>query len=269
MAKLASRSVPALLEALSEGLALIAEHVAALESAITEPGRRRANAAIRVVSEEEAGKYLVLLDVVRCARAPIGLRSRQLRRANDHLAKGIYARAAEIRPATFGELMGYVETLRRSHYLDGPNDVDWIFRNEIEARREAELYVDFVETDEGDDWQSPRYRDDLMVDPPSDACELVGSLHSAGFSTPQGLAIVAEVWDGFRPDRDTHWREVQALSDATLARLPAPQVAPVDDADLARIARTWTFPLWHIELDRIEVDVDELRRRQQNWHPDL
>lgn len=156
MAKLAACPVTVLVETLSEGLALIAEHVAALESAIAQPSVRQASAATRVVSEEEAGKYLVLLDVVRCARASGHTKSKQLKRANNHLAKGIYARAAEIRPATFGELLDYVETLRRSDYLDGPNDVDWIFRNEIEARREEQLYVDFVETDDGDVWQSPR-----------------------------------------------------------------------------------------------------------------
>jgi hypothetical protein len=30
---------------------------------------------------------------------------------------------------------------RRSHYLLGPNNVDWIFRNQLIADRESSLYV--------------------------------------------------------------------------------------------------------------------------------
>jgi hypothetical protein len=39
-------------------------------------------------------------------------------------------------PANFAEQVSFANRLRRSHYLDGPNDVDWIFRNGIEAERE-------------------------------------------------------------------------------------------------------------------------------------
>jgi hypothetical protein len=269
IAKLAAQPVPALLERLAEGLALIAEHVAVLEDAVRNIETRRAAAAVRVVSEEEAGKYLVLLDAARCAQAPIGTRSRQLKRANEHLAKGIYARAAEIRPATFGELQGYVRLLRRSHYLDGPSDVDWIFRNEIEARREEHLYVDFVETDDGDDWQSPHNWDEDMAEPPSDASLLVASLHRAGLATVHGLEVVAEVWDGVAPDENTNWQDNRAITLATLEQLQAATNFAVDGTDIERISRSWTFPLWHVDLSRIDVDLNELRRRQEAWHPDL
>jgi hypothetical protein len=269
IAKLAAQPVPILLERLGEGMTLIAEHVAALEADVAAEQPRRASAAIRVVSEEEAGKYLVLLDAARCARAPIGTRSRQLKRANEHLAKGIYARAAEIRPATFTELGGYVRLLRRSHYLDGPNDVDWIFRNEIEARREERLYVDFVETDDGDEWQTPQTWDGLLAEPPSDACELVAALDRVGFSTDRALAIVAEVWDGVRPVAGTHWQENRARTVATLEQVAVQMNSAADPADLERIADTWSFPLWHVDLTRIDVDLADLRQRQQDWDPDF
>jgi hypothetical protein len=268
MSKLASRSVQGLIAGLSEGLALIAEHVAALETAVERSDVPRARAAIRVVSEEEAGKYLVLVDAVRGARAPQRKRSRQLKRASDHIAKGIYAQAAEIRPATFDELLRYVDMLRQSHYLDGPNDVDWIFRNEIEARREEQLYVDFVESDEGDVWQSPQSRDDLGIEPPSGAADLVAALHRVGVSSAKGLEVVADVWDGYAPEPDEHWQAVQALSLATLDRLSELDDASNDEADLTRVLTSWTFPLWHVEIERIDVDPDILRQQQQDWHPD-
>lgn len=261
--------MPVLLAALAEGLALIAEHVIALERAIDATVAPQASAAIRVVSEEEAGKYLVLLDAARCARAPIGTRTAQLKRANEHLAKGIYARAAELRPASFGELLGCVQPLRESHYLDGPIGVEWIFRNEIEAQREGQLYVDYVATDDGDFWQSPGDRNHLLGDPPSDACRLVAALHRAGFSTAQGLEVVNDVWHDFAPEPDVDWRELQPLVAATIARVSMETDVQADHGDVSRIAQTWPYPLWHVDLTRIHVEPDELRGRRDNWHPDV
>ena len=76
-------------------MSLIAEHIAVLEGDIRPDTSPRAAAAIRVISDDEAGKYLILLDVARCARQPHKVVSDQLRRAGQHLAKGIYARAAD------------------------------------------------------------------------------------------------------------------------------------------------------------------------------
>ena len=86
-----------------------------------------------------------------------------------------------------------MDVLRTSHYLDGPNDIDWIFRNEIEARREELLYVDYVSSDNGDRWQSPQQWDIVGIGPPPTAVELVGAMHRTGFSTPAGLQIVTDV----------------------------------------------------------------------------
>ena len=203
--KLASRSRPALLEALAEGMALLVEHVAALERAaerLRGQETPRAVEAIGVISDEEAAKLLILLDVARCAYQDAGVKRDQLKRTSSHIAKGIYARAADIRPADFAELLRFVEGLRRSHYLDGPNDVDWIFRNEIVAEREERLYVDYVETDEGDMWISPERYDDLGARYPSAAVELVGAFSRAGFCDPRALGVVAEVWRDFQPESE-------------------------------------------------------------------
>jgi hypothetical protein len=105
---------------------------------------------------------------------------------------------ADMHPATYRELIGLVEQLRSSHYLDGPNDVDWIFRNEIEAYREDRLYVDFVETDEGDEWLSPAHWDDEF-NITSGAVRLMAALHLSGFSTTLALSVVADAWEGLYP----------------------------------------------------------------------
>jgi hypothetical protein len=269
-AKLASRPLPELFDALAEGMSLIAEHVATLEHAATQQQgahAARTAAAIRAISDEEAGKFLVLLDVARGARSSPGVKARQLRRAGDHLAKGIYARAAEIRPASYGELLRYVNMLRRSHYLDGPNDVDWIFRNEIEAAREGRLYVDFVESDDGDAWVSPSRFDDIGFISPPEATELVCALRRAGFCNPDALAAVADVWHGFIAEPETHWVENERLSIETLERAQEATGKPIADGDIAWIARTWTFPLYQADLARVVLELDVLRERQRQWDP--
>jgi hypothetical protein len=270
---LADYAEPDLLAALAEGMSLIAEHVAALETAAqhqTGPHAARAAAAIRVVADDEAGKYLVLLDVARCARQTVDHKKRQLRRCGSHVAKGIYARAVDMRPATYGELIGYVGQLRQSHYLDGPNDVDWIFPNEIEAKREGRLYVDFVKADEGADWISPERFDTLEFDMPSGAVRLVAALHQAGFSTLTGLSIVADVWRDFVPEDDTRWREVASRSQDTLKRMGAAGVlAQATQADQHRIVNTWSYPLHQTApekgKEKAEVDENDLRHRQREW----
>lgn len=269
--RLASLRVPELLEALGEGMALVAEHVAALERVAERqegPETPRAIEAIRVISDEEAGKFLILLDAARAAYADARVKEDQLRRTGHHIAKGIYARTADIRPATFGELVNFANRLRRSHYLDGPNDVDWIFRNEIEADREERLYVDYLETDEGDMWLSPQRFDSLGARYPSGAVELVSSLVRAGFCNSRALAIVGEVWRGFSPVAETHWVENQRLSRATLEGLPEDVVNPaLTDDDVTRILTTWTFPLYKADLTRSKEDLDRLRERQRDWDP--
>jgi AbiV family abortive infection protein len=272
MSKLAALPVSAFLEVLAEGMTLIAEHVATLETAagvLQATETARAAEAIRVISDEEAGKFLILLDAVRAARRPQGVKSKQLKLASNHIAKGIYARAPDINPASYEEVLSFAEHLRRTHYLDGPNDVDWIFRNVIEAEREERLYVDYVESDDGDMWISPQRFDDYGPRYPSGAVELVGALSRAGFCDARTLAVVADVWRDFRPVAETHWAENEQLTRATLDQVPAETVdATLVEADVRRIIRSWTFPLVEAELCPIREDVEGLREQQRNWAPD-
>lgn len=270
--KLASHSRPALLEELAEGMALLVEHVSALERAAeTLRGQEtpRAVEAIGVIADEEAAKFLILLDVARCAYEDARVKRDQLKRTSSHVAKGIYARAVDIRPADYAEVLRFVDGLRRSHYLDGPNDVDWIFRNEIEAEREERLYVDYVETDEGDMWISPARLDGLEARYPSGAVELVGALSRAGVCDPRALHVVADAWRDVQPEPKTRWSENEKFTLATLERFPAEVVDDaLNDEDIRRILETWTFPLYGADMRIVEEDLERLRDRQRNWDPD-
>jgi AbiV family abortive infection protein len=136
--------------------ALAARNALALEADARElwqQKRGRGHAALRCHATEEAAKFLVLLDAVRCPRDPRDVLERQLSRFHDHLAKGIYARYCDLEPHTLADADRFTETDRLDFYLDGPNDVDWIFPNSILFARESALYVDYVKTDEGHVWQ--------------------------------------------------------------------------------------------------------------------
>jgi AbiV family abortive infection protein len=266
--KLASLPEDRLLPILAEGLPLIAKHVAALASSAEHqagPSAVRGANAIQVVATEEAGKYLVLLDAIRCARTSQKIKARQLRRFGDHVAKGIYAKVTDWSPATFREILRYIDRLRQSHYLDGPSDVDWIFRNEIEAEREELLYIDYVETDEGDRWVSPQqWRDGLGVDRIPDAVRLVAAMNRAGFGKPETLSIIVDVWDGFVPNGDTHWQVVRDLNVTTINRMNAAGI-DIELNDARVICDRWTFPLHHADLESVKVDLEDLRRQQREW----
>ena len=101
---------------------------------------------VRELAEEEAAKVLILIDLIRCPLSEKQRREITAERFRNHVPKRIYAMACSYVPFnTFQELSAVVETESLPYYLDGPNNADWIFRNEILASRERQLYVDYVE----------------------------------------------------------------------------------------------------------------------------
>lgn len=146
------------------------------------------------LAEEEAAKCLILLDAVRCPRDPPDTLSNQLGRFNDHLAKGLYAEACSWKPTDFKEIRSYVDNERNEFYLDGPNDVDWIFRNRIIANREETIYVDYAADDHGNHyWQNPN-EDKFLLSVTPNMLSLAQSFSAAGCTTPEALRIIADFW---------------------------------------------------------------------------
>jgi hypothetical protein len=129
-------------------LPLVAFGVAQVRWAQRASHQHRAARVVHQLAEEETAKFLLLLDPVRCPRGGDSF-ERRLARFNDHLAKGIYAEYAGIRPAAFRQAIEFIDAHRRDCYLDGPNEVNWILCNSILGTRGEHLYVDYVETHEG------------------------------------------------------------------------------------------------------------------------
>ena len=151
-------------EKIAEGMETVLENAQTIHShacKLKEQGLIRGARILNIIAEEEAAKYLILLDAVRCPRKD-NMLINHLKHFNDHLAKGIYVVCCKLRPAHFKELREYIDMERERYYLDGPNDVDFIFYNQILQNREDTFYVDYADfTEDGEDnkWISPKKYD--------------------------------------------------------------------------------------------------------------
>jgi AbiV family abortive infection protein len=257
----------------AEGLDLILKNAQRLQRGAQALGEAKqyGSRVLQALAEEEVAKFFILLDAVRCPRLPPQRFAAQLARFSDHLAKGLYARAYDMRPATLGQLQHYLDGPRKEFYLDGPNDVDWIFRNDVLQRREELFYVDYIVTDDGHLWMDPARYDYSVSDLPhivteSHPIHVAGTLFNAGVSTPESLAVVAKIWRPISMLRETRWSDLRALNTQTLKQLASGgMLRPQPDSVYQTIINEWQFPLYDLDLTLIEVDKNELRQRQESW----
>jgi len=227
---------------------------------------------LAVIAQEEASKALILTDAARCPRQPNLRFSGHLARFNDHLAKGLYARGCDMSSADLEQFQGYLNHFRLEFYLDGPNDVDWIFRSEVKQKREDMLYVDYVETDEGHYWSDPAQFEELDNRRPlvPGSVRMARALSEVGIATPEGLRAVAEIWRPASLSRKTQYGEFRRLNIATLKKLD--ELCLLRDPPrntLRLVADEWPFPMYDLDLTMQRVDRKDLRERQQAWNLDL
>jgi len=256
------------------GLGLIIQNARRLHDSadvLAQAGRNHGARVLHALSEEEASKCLILLDAVRCPRQPTDRWARQLARFNHHFPKGLYARACWMRPATLGQLQEYLNLYREDFYLDGPNDTDWIYSNEILRRREEALYVDYTASDEGHTWADPGWYDNipLLISFEPESLQIAGALYDVGISSSQAVAVIAEVWRPIAMSRDMGWGELRQLNHQMLERLESRgllQDRP--SSEYQRIVDDWPFPLYDLDLSMMKVNIESLRDRQRSWTPD-
>ena len=261
-----------LFEEVATGIRLIVDHAESLEStavrlhAIDE---HHAAAIVRALAKEESAKVLILLDLIRCPRNQQDARSKTVWAFGNHLAKEIYANSCRWRPVDFAEVIGIVDRERRSYYLDGPNDVDWILPNYATTRRENRMYVDYVQditVDNGEhDWVFPL--PDLgreHKDATPSSLVVARALHRVGMTTPEGLAVVADHWRGFEPQPQTTRQELSERNYESLVRVSeARQDRKVDSEDATAVCHHWPFPLWPLELKQLKEPTREDLHRQR------
>lgn len=260
---------------MSEGLSLILENATRLHEAsqvLASAKQAQGYEILTSLAEEEAAKFLILIDAVRCPKT-FPERGRHLGYFHDHLARGIYARLADARPIDLAELQRYAESERETLYLDGPNDVDWIFRNRILAGREETMYVDYVETSERHKWLAPRNDEFLVIGPSSSiapfALTISNALYKTGMTSPNGLAVVAKIWRPVKVHSGLRWEEVEAKNRETLKELEHKRLPNPDYSNVyGQVVQRWPFPLYTLDLCPKKVDRKILVEIQETWRPD-
>ena len=275
---LANLSDDRLFKEVSEGIPLIVENAVSLDATAHHLYLEKdyhASDIFRGFAEEEAAKVIILIDLVRCPRNG-EQKAKIAKRFYGHVAKRIYAMACSYPGiASFRELCALVESVSSPYYLDGPNDVDWIFPNSISAEREQTLYVDYVRDiiDETDDcyWSAPyvppfnpwRYGSPCCV-------TLSRALSDAGANSPDGLAVIADIWRGFKPEPETDRGELRGMIAHTLERLIMCGLGAGDESGSNLIVSYWTFPLLTVTMEPRGKSQDlkglrEKRARAIKW----
>ena len=221
-----------LFEAVSEGSTHIVNNVSRLNTAAQKLNSLEdyhTSQTLRHFATEEAAKVLVLLDTVRCPGEKSKEKAQTLKCFNDHVGKGIYAKACEWRPANFQNMRSYVEDERKPFYLDGPSGNEWIFQNHIVQSRENLIYVDYMREITGENEPQKRYwvypynymfiSDDIFGYRTPASVTLALALHRANVTTVSGLRIIAEIWRPFVPKSDTGISELIARNRLTINTL--------------------------------------------------
>ena len=253
---------PKLFAELARGMELCLEHATEVwrsASLLAQQKEWRCVPALESLAEEEAAKYLLLLDAARCPRD--GRCSKHLYGFNDHLAKGIYAEVSDCNPSTFGELREYIKLELAKYYLDGPNDYDWIFSNEVLRLREEKLYVAYAEMEGDYRWLSPRRFEDLLTprSTPS-VLSIAQALNDVGFTSPRALQVISHIWRPVTLKDDFHASELRDLNRLTLEQLQkADLLEGQRPVVYEHVVREWRFPLHSFELTLRETDISLLR----------
>ncbi len=256
-------------EELSTGLDLVFKNASRLDEdaqALWDEGRSQGSEILTAICAEEAAKFLILIDAIRC---PSDRLSSQLKRFYNHLAKGIYVECCEWRADSLGQLDSYVREELAEFYLDGPSDIDWIFRNRILSQREEQLYVDYIVTDDGQYWTEPRREELFPLRLKPRVLALIGAMHAAGFATSKALETIAVIWRPVRMNDDFPWHELSDLNTKTVDVISSLIGSPVPAEDYEQIIDLWPFPLYSLDLREIPVAKEDLRKRQRASSPDL
>ncbi|MCW4384461.1 hypothetical protein OH146_01585 [Salinibacterium sp. SYSU T00001] len=254
------------------------EHVEALQTSIDglDEAGHRGRPILESVMGEEAAKVLIILDVVRGGWTEQAEVRRRLNYFSSHFARGIYQRVTATNPGTFGETNNYVQLLRPEMYLDGPNDADWIFRNEIETSRELAVYVDYVKEENHYAWVTPRDTYSSLHWPATITADLVCAISRIGLLTEAGLSIASAEWNGVVVTNEMTFAELFEINSRVTGQIIDRGLYGKNAAqeDFQEVAEHWPFPLFSLDLSKLPVSHEELesarsRAEEAFWRSEL
>jgi hypothetical protein len=169
-----------------------------------------------------------------------------------------------------------MDSERKILYLDGPNDVDWIFQNDILRKREESIYVDYVDYNDAIRrerfWHCPNAR--MMAigvwDMRPKVLNVALAVHAIGLTRAAALSIVAQIWREATMDDSVTWNDLAALNLKTLQALAEGGLLRNRSEENIRMARyDWIFPLYPVDLSPVDVKEEDLRQAQRSWSPEL
>jgi hypothetical protein len=215
-------------------------------------------------AEEEAAKILILMDVVRCPPKLIAKRiGGIINNFYDHLARRLYAEAQGWQAMHIAQLQEYLDSERKTHYLEGYID---ILPNFNIATRESQLYADIEACEDGVlHWNEPRgYASGLPRLTPR-ALRVVEALSAVGIFTHKGLDATAEVW-GQLEFKDAETRaDAERLTQRLLKQLIAkglPSAAATQE-DINVLYGLWQMPMYHLNFTLVDVLLEDLMTQRE------
>jgi hypothetical protein len=160
---------------------------------------------------------------------------------------------------------------RVSHYLDGQYGPEFHFRNGLLDERECFLYADLVDEDGTLTWRKPGPRfggvpieHDILGSnvPWFHPLPLVEALSRVGILTPEGLKVVARIWQPLKLHDQTHCLEIKALNRKTLETLEGlGYLSGASREDISRVM-DWQYPMYSLEFTEIRVTEDAIQRER-------
>ncbi|MEE9215581.1 MAG: AbiV family abortive infection protein [Thermodesulfobacteriota bacterium] len=255
-----------LFEVIAQGLKLIYENAKCIIDGsifLKQNKRNQGSEILENLGNEEAAKFLILLDAIRCDRKNKDDFSRQLGYFNDHLARNIYALYCDTSPADFREVREIIERAREVYYIDGPEWKNWVFRNIHLSKRESCMYVDYVKSDNKHHWISPN-------DPPKkDAIygslhhsfifNLINALHTTGCTSSDGLKVVASKWRPIEIKDNMSRGELEDINRDILEELYKRGLLHNVKEEFNILIRYWLYPLYPLDLRVKEMDLKKMQ----------
>ena len=255
-----------LFEEVAEGISYILENAINLDASarrLADVDDYHGSTLLRNFAEEEAAKTLVLFDAVRCPKTNQKDRFRTLKGFNDHIAKGVYAKACDWRCFDFDPFAEFVNRYVTRYEFIGIHGFEAITSNEIKTGRENKMYVDFVQELTFEDgeryWTYPSFEVIGYDYRAPRSLEIACALASFGMTEPDGLKIVADVWRPFEPAGQAYGDLINQISE-TVNLLDRAGLTRTDSKrDFAQAVWDWPFPMWSLNLRLKERSLDEMR----------
>lgn len=259
---------------ISLGMETIAENAFNLDActtAIRSETNKRGCRVLKYLTEEESAKVLILMDYVRLPQYEGEIGRRQLKYFYDHFVRCLYAQAYNAEnPANWAEVCTWVEKETPSHYLNGPNNDDWLYRNDLVQRRETALYVDCVALDNDRRWLGPRQMDvvpDWKVPPLITL--LLRSLSSLGLFRIEMLRYIHDVWRSVTMTAEFPRSRIKEINSSVVEKALSlqPHRSEQRNKDASIVIDLWSFPLSSLELGLVHTNESQLRLRQSKYEP--